>query len=1178
MHSSLAHPPTSHLHADPETYLAVLKASYEYEPQPDSEDELPIKEGQVLLLLERTDEDWWRVKIKPDSQDEDGPSGIVPMAYVEEAEHTRIVKALYDYEAAQSTELSISENDVLYVYGEDEEWILVRKQSDDSKVGYVPGNYVDEVGEESAAAEVPAPAAVPQIVIPPSPARPVSTYVDPADRVAAARAHSDDIKTWAVSEVDKKGKKKKGTLGVGNGSIFFASEADKTPVQKWQSADIQDVRLEKTKHVHIDIGGAEPISLHFNAGSKDVAEAITAKLESSRSAATGAAGPSSPPPAPGPSLASPEEPPRRSSPAKAVHFDTEEPEIIPPREPSIDGEEEEAAPEGEPAVVLYDFNADGEDELSVQEGESLLVVEKDSAEWWKCRNVHGAEGVVPAQYVELLNPGASPAIAGLHEEEDADAIRATQEAEERAETERSAREDRRREEERERQEKEGKERERKREAEQRAKAAAVAAEADRKRRERERQERQRLERKRKKDRDSVDHGESSKSRKSSGEPRRSSDRTSEDKDLPDPAKTRTWHDRTGQFRVDAQFLGFSGGKLRLHKINGVIIEVPTDKMSEEDLKYVEKVTRKAREQTRRKNDDDDEPLEIRRRSLQPEARTTSKKKPTVDWFEFFLNAGCDVDDCTRYASSFERDKIDEAILPDITESTMRSLGLREGDIIRVKKAIEQQQMRRDEELARQLQAEENGGKPRANLPTSLLEQTAHSRTTQCGEAVHRPARIQRTSSPMVASPEKTSSPSSVQPPARTSSAAPIASGFDDDAWTNRPSSTKPAPTPTPPVVAPAPATASAPAPPPAPPAPPAPAQGAPSITTASPAAPANLTDPASQQTTGTALAKTDDDIFEQLSRLAKLRTQSPAIPPPQRAPSVPVASPVSYQSGLGMGSSPVPMGQHFQNQQTGMMPPLQQNGPRGPLAPVPANQSLLQPLVPTTTLFNGFVPTRPQSAQSPFANPPQQSPFQSPPPQPPSFLNTQPTGYPGANRSLLPQQTGFPGQSPSPLQAQPTGYPGNFGNTGSLLSQPTGMPGNNYSSGPLMSQPTGMPNGGFSGANGNFGSVPSFQANGGFDGIQSNPTGFNPGIGASPFGNGFSSPPPQPQSNAVDTTPANIFAKMKSGAFANDNNSSPQGADKYDALRPAPNLTMQPTGWGYQGANGGFTGGYGYQH
>jgi actin cytoskeleton-regulatory complex protein SLA1 len=53
--------------------------------------------------------------------------------------------------------------------------------------------------------------------------------VDPADRVAATvdKAKADDIQTWSVSEVDKKGKKKKGTLGVGNGAVFFASESDK---------------------------------------------------------------------------------------------------------------------------------------------------------------------------------------------------------------------------------------------------------------------------------------------------------------------------------------------------------------------------------------------------------------------------------------------------------------------------------------------------------------------------------------------------------------------------------------------------------------------------------------------------------------------------------------------------------------------------------------------------------------------------------------------------------------------------------------------------------------------------------------------------------------------------------------------------------------------------------------
>jgi len=60
------------------------------------------------------------------------------------------------------------------------------------------------------------------------PSRPsFSNYEDPAVRVKAHKLSADDIKTWVVSELDKKGKKKKGTLGIGNGSLFFASESDK---------------------------------------------------------------------------------------------------------------------------------------------------------------------------------------------------------------------------------------------------------------------------------------------------------------------------------------------------------------------------------------------------------------------------------------------------------------------------------------------------------------------------------------------------------------------------------------------------------------------------------------------------------------------------------------------------------------------------------------------------------------------------------------------------------------------------------------------------------------------------------------------------------------------------------------------------------------------------------------
>jgi hypothetical protein len=49
------------LHLDPlpvtmtDAYLAVLKAAYDYEPQ--SDDEIAVKENQTLFLLERTDDE-----------------------------------------------------------------------------------------------------------------------------------------------------------------------------------------------------------------------------------------------------------------------------------------------------------------------------------------------------------------------------------------------------------------------------------------------------------------------------------------------------------------------------------------------------------------------------------------------------------------------------------------------------------------------------------------------------------------------------------------------------------------------------------------------------------------------------------------------------------------------------------------------------------------------------------------------------------------------------------------------------------------------------------------------------------------------------------------------------------------------------------------------------------------
>jgi len=453
-----------------------------------------------------------------------------------------------------------------------------------------------------------------------------------------------------------------------------------------------------------------------------------------------------------------------------------------------------------------------------------------------------------------------------------------------------------------------------------------------------------------------------------------------------------------------------------------------------------------------------------------------------------------LDDCTRYAASFERDKIDETILADITEGTMRSLGLREGDIIRVKKAIEkrkpadnlskpsahiQEQLRQDEELARQLQAQENtssarppnlfagpGGvlKPRRGRPqTSKSTPPSNVDIKAISSASDQ---IQRTSSPQVQNHANIHTPDSVVP----------VSGFEDDAWTNRPSSTKP-------VKSASPAAART-APPPVP------------TPTAAPSPPQPL--PTSTPSQLPNLAKTtESDIFEQLAKLSELRKISAPAQPQQNSPSpaVNVPSPVGLQVGYGMSSSPLPMG-HPVNQRSLSPPPQPYNGPRGPFAPVLANQGLLQPLIPTQTVFNGFIPTNPANSTSPFQN------HHSPP----SFLPTHTTG---------------------------------FSNPQSPLSHPTGV---------------------FN----NFNSVPPFQGNSGFTPVQSHTTGFNAPLGPSPFANpnGMASPPPLPSNPTNNTSPANVFAQMKSGTFANENDSSGFGSNL--------GLNNQATGWGqpYQGYTG----------
>jgi len=73
-------------------FLGVYKAVYDYAPQ--AEGELQISEGDVLYVLEKSDEDdWWKVKKKATVEDEDEPVGLIPNNYVEEVCATAWIRA-----------------------------------------------------------------------------------------------------------------------------------------------------------------------------------------------------------------------------------------------------------------------------------------------------------------------------------------------------------------------------------------------------------------------------------------------------------------------------------------------------------------------------------------------------------------------------------------------------------------------------------------------------------------------------------------------------------------------------------------------------------------------------------------------------------------------------------------------------------------------------------------------------------------------------------------------------------------------------------------------------------------------------------------------------------------------------------------------------------------------------
>ncbi|UPX11580.1 cytoskeletal protein binding protein, variant 2 [Ascochyta rabiei] len=1150
-HSRCAAPPDATM-----VFLGIYRALYDYVPQ--SDNEIALTEGDLLMVVEKSaDDDWWKAKKKGHDEEQEEPEGLIPNNYIEEADPVSHAKALYDYTRQTDEELSFQEDAILDVYDvSDPDWALVGFGGD---YGFAPANYIELVkgGAPAAAAAAAAATAAP-------PAPPAATSPGlPNRRAIPAAPESDDEQDPPTPDSPPRPSPAAALAGI---------------IQKKS----EQTAPRSTISPPPNVSAAPRKRVQFTPEESDE-EAPPPRLPNRRASQTLS---------PEPQYASARSPSPdrvRSPPTRSRTFDAYDP---PPRDPSPntplsgsgyhlyniyeyltqpgknkkmpitlginiprgmimmapekarDGPQEEwsadkmeyysqegkhifmelkqpsksvdlhcgakdtateimsalgelagaakgaglrevlAAGSGhsnvqKKGVMLFDFMAQGDDEVTVGLGDEILLLDDSASdEWWKVRRLkNGKEGVVPANYVEITKtvPASTPASVA------------------------------------------------------RSGTTAGRSVVDQNRRDEEDMARQASRRDR--PRSDARSDQRSSMRESSARDSKSSSSkpSSKSSSKPNASKLRTWTDRSGSFKVEAEFILLKEGKIHLHKVNGVKIAVPVTKMSVEDLEYIEQVTGESL--------DDDKPLsDIKKKStLRANERGAAsspgisvQKKPSYDWFDFFLKCGVNPQICERYAQAFEKDQMGEENLPDITPALLRTLGLKEGDILRVTKHLDSHYNR----SAGEASAEGAAGGLFSGPGGTLRNNTRKGRPAPPVETSNEidPKAFEQKSDETVKKPtDATRTPLASAPvPEKRSEAA---NGFDDNAWDVKPTRQ----------TAPAPATAAS--PPPAQTAPPAPKP---------PALTGSMND----------LSLLDMPALkpEEMPK-APAPTPAPA-PAPAPAEPAPAPAPPSQPTGATMSLFDQVAAIKAMTQPQSMAPPR------------------MRPQAPQQTGPGGLIAPPPQRSTSAPQNPQQNSAF-----GPPPALMPQLTGYQG--NSNMPQMAP-PGQSLSDqqnmlnmqrMQQQMTGFPqqnsgyNHFPQNG-LIAQPTGFPPPQNGFAPFQQpQPTGfqqpMQTGfgqqGFQQGFGNgspFADPPRapFQPQPtGYHSFQPSPlnpqaTGVNqflpPALQPQPTGFG-QSPPPMPPMPPMPSMPtAQALVPQKTG---------PAPAIRF-GVQPAKKLAPQPTG------------------
>ncbi|ORZ17196.1 hypothetical protein BCR42DRAFT_450997 [Absidia repens] len=734
-------------------YLQVCQALYDYQAR--TPDEININESDILYIIDKEDDDWWKAEIKQVSSGNTGPIGLVPATYLEEVIPIGKLRAEYYYVAQQEEEISFGEGQDLWLLERDDpDWYLVKLDNGD--IGLAPSNYVQIIDattdqqqqqqqQQQRQQSEPA-SASPNVVPTPINTTPPVSATQSIQQQTGRKEISDEAQSWIVCEYDaakKKKRKGKGNLLVGNAMLCYGSETDKTsPVQQYPILDVSKY-LYNSKTLHIEIDGSNPAVLDLQASSKSEAKAIVVKITDSRKTAQLA--------------------------ATHISQQTTVPPVNNIANSTTNGTKRTITRESRWASSLYAFEAEGGEEISVGENEQILVTDYDRDDGW-CRveTVDGKSGILPSSYVQFYDddgnqnemPGTAAENGGVdsatsdeveaymrRQQELQDAMQ-LQDQRSSARRETQSKEIQKRKVDQQTRDKQERERRR------RVQEAAQFAEMTRQRQ----MEDERILR------ETAPRSSSISPHASSSLPRSTSARQNLPK--PDPDRLRTWTDRSGSFRVEAQFLAYTDGKLRLHKANGVKIDVPLVKMSAEDIRWVERrtdqpvgsITKKINEEKTpemppRPNPSTAAPDEQPRGGGSGSAKGKKPTNSNWDWFDWFMMIGIPMQEALVYSSAFKADNLDDSNLTQLTHKQMKMLGMKESHVQRMERYIDtenveppsdgeddnntrqddvalQRQIETDEEMAKRLQKSWNEGRGKEASSSSSSSKAKYSVSAQ----------------------------------------------------------------------------------------------------------------------------------------------------------------------------------------------------------------------------------------------------------------------------------------------------------------------------------------------------------------------------------------------------------------------------------------------------------------